>query len=54
LEVYSLENKRMVQEIIVFIILAATIVYTAVTVVKKLTIRHSNKCDGCSGCHLKK
>jgi hypothetical protein len=44
----------MIQEIIVFIILAVVISYIAYTFFRKPVSKKSTACDGCSGCDLKK
>jgi large-conductance mechanosensitive channel len=44
----------MTQEIIVFIILSAVIFYVIITVVRKMRIKKTDACGGCTGCDLKK
>jgi len=44
----------MTQEIIVFIILSAVIFYVVFAVVRKMRIKKTNACGGCTGCDLKK
>jgi large-conductance mechanosensitive channel len=44
----------MIQEIIVFIILSAVISYVVVSVVRKMRVKKTNACGGCTGCDLKK
>lgn len=49
----QLINCDMIQEIIVYIILAVTIIYTQYAIRKKF-LKKTSPCDGCSGCDLKK
>jgi hypothetical protein len=44
----------MTQEIIVFIILSAVIFYVVFTAVRKIRIKKTDACGGCTGCDLKK
>jgi predicted PurR-regulated permease PerM len=43
----------MIQEIVVYIILAITIAYLSYVVFKKLKVRGADPCNNCSGCSLK-
>lgn len=44
----------MIQEIIVYIILAVTAVYVLSHAIKKLLLKPKDKCSGCNSCSLKK
>lgn len=41
------------QDIIVYLIILAAIVYSIFAVVKSLTGKKKSSCDGCSGCDIK-
>lgn len=43
----------MIQNIIVFLIIALAIVYTIYSVVKSLRTKQKSGCEGCGGCELK-
>lgn len=44
----------MLQEIIVFVIISASVGYTIYSVVKSVRIKKSAPCGGCTGCDVKK
>ena len=44
----------MLQNIIVYIIIALAIAYTAYSVFKSITKKEKSGCDGCNGCDIKR
>lgn len=42
------------QLVIVYIILGLTIAYTVYAIVKSISKKEPNPCDGCNGCDLRK
>jgi len=53
LEVYLSNQKKMAQEIIVYVIIAGAMIYWGYTFFRKRTNKKSNTCGDCTGCSCK-